>query len=130
MPAKKNVQRAARALFRLCLVDGVVNEERARQVAQRIVGSGRRDALPILADLHRLARLDRERHSALVESVAPLPDTLREKIRVDLARTYGAGLEASFRENPALIGGMRIKVASDVYDGSVRARLAALEADL
>ena len=36
-------------------------------------------------------------------------------------------LETSFGENPALIGGMRIKVGSDVYDGSIRARLAALE---
>jgi F-type H+-transporting ATPase subunit delta len=130
MAVNKHVRRAARAFFRLCLVDGVLNEERARQVAQRIAASGRRDALPILSDLHRLARLDRERHSALVESAAPLPDTLREKIQADLARAYGPGLEASFRENPALIGGMRIKVASDVYDGSVRARLAALEAHL
>jgi F-type H+-transporting ATPase subunit delta len=43
---------------------------------------------------------------------------------------YGAGVEATFTENPALIGGMRIKVGSDVYDDSVRARLAALEARL
>ena len=27
----------------------------------------------------------------------------------------------SFGENPALIGGIRIKVGSDVYDGSIRA---------
>ena len=32
-----------------------------------------------------------------------------------------------FAQNPALIGGMRIKVGSDVYDGSVQARLAALQ---
>jgi F-type H+-transporting ATPase subunit delta len=33
----------------------------------------------------------------------------------------------SFIHSPALIGGMRIKVGSDVYDGSVQARLSALE---
>ena len=60
MAANKKVRRAARALFRLCLVEGVLNEERARQVAQWIAASGRRDALPILSDLHRLARLDRK----------------------------------------------------------------------
>ena len=32
-----------------------------------------------------------------------------------------------FGHRPALIGGMRIQVGSDVYDGSVRAGLAALE---
>jgi F-type H+-transporting ATPase subunit delta len=37
---------------------------------------------------------------------------------------------ANFTVNAALVGGMRIKVGSDVYDGSVRARLAALGARL
>jgi F-type H+-transporting ATPase subunit delta len=44
-----------------------------------------------------------------------------------LTRVYGPGLNTSFIHRPALIGGMRIKVGSDVYDGSVQARLAALE---
>jgi F-type H+-transporting ATPase subunit delta len=39
---------------------------------------------------------------------------------------YGPGLTTSFVENPELIGGMRIQVGCDVYDGSVRARLEAL----
>ena len=40
---------------------------------------------------------------------------------------YGPGISTSFAHNPALIGGMRIHVGSDVYDGSVRAGLDALE---
>jgi F0F1-type ATP synthase delta subunit len=36
-------------------------------------------------------------------------------------------LTTSFKENPALIAGMRIKVGSDVYDGSIQAHLAAIE---
>ena len=43
---------------------------------------------------------------------------------------YGTGLVTSFKENPALIAGMRIRVGSDVYDGSVRARLASIDAGL
>jgi len=38
--------------------------------------------------------------------------------------------QPSFGENPALIAGVRIKIGSDVYDDSVRARLAALHARL
>jgi F-type H+-transporting ATPase subunit delta len=130
MRASKKVTRAARQLFRLCLVDGRLDAGRAREVAQRIASSKRRGAFRILSDFHRLVRLDRERHTALVESATPLAGSLREGIQAGLARAYGSGLEASFEQNAALIGGMRIKVGSDVYDGSVRGRLAALEARL
>jgi F-type H+-transporting ATPase subunit delta len=33
----------------------------------------------------------------------------------------------SFAQNPALIGGLRIQVGSDLYDGSVKTRLQKLE---
>jgi F-type H+-transporting ATPase subunit delta len=80
--------------------------------------------------LQRLVKLDRDRHAAVVESAAPLPHELRDKVEAGLARAYGPGLATSFEHKPELIGGMRIKVGSDVYDGSVKARLAALEAGL
>jgi F-type H+-transporting ATPase subunit delta len=44
-----------------------------------------------------------------------------------LEQAYGPALNFSFVENPALIGGIRITVGSDVYDGSVQGRLATLE---
>ena len=55
---------------------------------------------------------------------------MRKEVQADLARTYGSGIETVFAVDPALIGGMRIKVGSDVYDASVRAKLASLEARL
>ncbi len=126
MRATKKIKRTARELFRFCLVDGVLNEERARQVVRAIAGSRRRGAIRVLTDFQRLARLERDRHTALVESATPLAPQLREDIEAGLARIYGETLEMSFGENPTLIGGIRIKVGSDVYDGSIRARLAAL----
>ena len=82
------------------------------------------------ADLFRLVRLDRDGHRAIVESATPLPDDLRIDVQTGLARAYGQGLDTSFEVNPRLIGGMRIRVGSDVYDASVLAKLAALEARL
>jgi F-type H+-transporting ATPase subunit delta len=130
MRAKRKVKRAARQLFRLCLVNGVLDEGRARRVVERIGASRQRGALAILTDLQRLVRLDSERHTALVESATALVPSMREGLQAGLRRVYGPGVEATFAENPALIGGMRIKVGSDVYDDSVRGRLAALEARL
>ena len=130
MKVNRKVKRAARQLFRLCLVNGVLDEGRARQVAQSVAASRRRGALSILSEFQRLVRLDTDRHTALIEGATPLGPGMLEGIQAGLTRVYGPGFEATFAENPALIGGMRIKVGSDVYDDSLQARLKALEARL
>jgi F-type H+-transporting ATPase subunit delta len=130
MRANKKVKRTARGLFRLCLVDGVFNEERTRQIARALARSRHRGSLRVLSDFQRLVRLERDRHTAVVESATPLAENLRRGIQNGLARTYGETLEMSFGENPELIGGIRIRVGSDVYDGSIRAKLTALASRL
>ena len=123
----KQTRRQAKQLFRLCLVNGLLDEGRVRQVVQQVIATDRRDGPAVLSRFLYLVKLDRNRHSARVESAAPLPADLQTSIKSDLARTYGPGISASFEQNPALIGGVRIKVGSDVYDGSVRGALDALE---
>lgn len=130
MKSTRRVKRAARALYRFCLVNGSLDAGRARRVAARLAATKRRGALPVLLGFHRLVRLDRDRCTARVESAVPLPPAVRDRVQAGLARAYGPSLEALFTENPALIAGVRIKVGSDVYDGSVRAKLAALETRL
>jgi F-type H+-transporting ATPase subunit delta len=126
MRGPRKVTRAARKLYRLCHADGVLDAERVRHVAQQIAKSERRGTLAILSAFQRLVRLDRNRHTAIVESASTLESALQQGVQADLARLYGPGITTSFAENPGLIGGMRIKVGSDVYDGSVRGRLQTL----
>lgn len=57
----------------------------------------------------------------------PLPPQTQSQLQADLSRIYGAGLSFVFVENPALLGGLRIQVGGDVYNGSVQGRLAALQ---
>ena len=130
MKASKKARRAARKLYRLCQVDGRLDPDRVRLVVPHVVRSGRRGTVAILGDFLRLVRLDRDRHRAVVESASGLAEDMRGDVQAGLDRAYGDGLETSFEVNPALIGGMRVRVGSDVYDGSIRARLAALEARL
>jgi F-type H+-transporting ATPase subunit delta len=127
MKTTRQTKREAKRLFRSCLVNGLLDEGRTRQVVQRIIDGKRRGGLALLSEFHRLVKLERARYTAEVESAVPVPADLRTSIQAGLARVYGPGISASFVHNPELIGGMRIKVGSDVYDGSVRARLAALE---
>ena len=127
MKTTKQVQREARHLFRLCQVDGSLDERRVRQVVQGVLGSKRRGYLALANQFERLVRLERLRHTAEVESATPLMPELRKDIELNLARMYGPGISTSFAERPALIGGVRVRVGCDVYDGSVKASLAALE---
>ena len=75
-------------------------------------------------------KLDVDRRTARIESAVPLAEAQQAAIKANLTRRYGEGLSFAFAQNPELIGGLRVQVGSDVYDGSVQARLAALAASL
>jgi len=127
MKINKKAKREAKQLYRFCLLDGLLNENRVRQVVQRVVATGERDCLPLLAHFLRLLKLDCARHTATIESATPLPADLQKVVQTGLAHRYGPGLTTAFAQRPELIGGMRIQVGCDVYDGSVRAGLEALK---
>jgi len=126
MQTRKQAERDAKELFRLCLVNGTLDEDRVRQVVNRVIASGRSGGLGVLSWFQRLVRLDTAKHKADVNSAAPLPPVVRADIEAALTRLYGPALATSFADDPALIAGVRVKVGSDVYDGSIKGRLTAL----
>jgi len=130
MKINKQAKREAKQLFRLCLVNGLLDENRARQAVQSTIEAGQRNCPAVLAQFLRFVKLDTAQHTANVESAAPLPAELRAATEAGLMHMYGPGLNTIFTQRPALIGGMRIQVGSDVYDGSVLAGLAALQKSL
>jgi F-type H+-transporting ATPase subunit delta len=80
-----------------------------------------------LSRLHRLVKLELERRAARVESATPLPADLQADVTRRIRQIYGSGADIAFSQNPALLGGLRVQVGSDLYDGSVRTRLEKLE---
>jgi F-type H+-transporting ATPase subunit delta len=128
MQTKRRARRAARQLYRRCLVNGVLDEGRVRLVARRLAQSRGQVTLPVLEAFQRLVRLDIDRYTARIESATPLAGPAADTVAQRLSDRYGPRLNISFRDDPALIGGMRIKVGSHVYDGTIRARLNALAA--
>ncbi len=127
MKITKQARREAKQLFRSSLTDGLLDDNRARQALRQVLEAKPRGYLGILSHFERLVKLDLERRTATVESAAPLSGEVQTEVKERLTKAYGPGLILSFAQNPALIGGMRIQVGSDVYDGSVQARLSALE---
>lgn len=130
MKSSKQARRDARALFRACQPGGVLDEARVRQVVARVIAEKPRGCAAILGEFKRLVRLDAERRTARVENAVETSPGLMDSIQAGLATRYGPGLDVSFWINPALIGGVRIKVGSDIHDGSVAGRLASLQSSL
>ena len=127
MKITKRARREAKQLFQVCLVNGLIDEGRVRRVMQHLVATRRHECPAILSHFRRLVKLGLARHAATIASATPLPADLQAAIEASLRRRYGPGLTTAFAQRAALIAGMRIQVGCDVYDGSVRARLAALE---
>lgn len=127
MKVSKQAKAEAKQLFTSCKVNGLLEEGRVRQAVAAVVARKPRGYVAILSHFHRLVKLDLDRRTARVESAVAVPDALKGSVTANLTRRYGAGLDISFGVNPDLIGGWRVKVGSDVFDGSVKARLRALE---
>src|SRR6266699_7312386 len=126
MKISKRARRDAKQMFRSCLLNGLLDENRVGQVVQQVIAQKPRGYMAILTHFQRLVKLDVARRTARIESAIQLPERLSTAIQANLARKYGPGLAVSFAQKPDLIGGLRVQVGSDVYDGSIRARLAAL----
>ena len=127
MKVSKQAQRDARQLFRSCTSNGLLDAGRVRQVLALLAEKKPRGYVAILSRLHRLVKLDVAKHSAKVESAVATSPEQQTSIKTSLEKQYGAGLEITYAIVPALLGGLRIQVGSDLYDGSVRTRLEKLE---
>ncbi|MGA3180890.1 MAG: F0F1 ATP synthase subunit delta [Verrucomicrobiota bacterium] len=127
MKITKQARHEARQLFRSCQVNGLLEDNRVREAVRLVIEQKPRGFLPVLSQFERLVKLEVARRTARIESATALPAAFQAQLQADLARTYGGGLNFIFTQNPALLGGVRIQVGGDVYDGSVQARLTALQ---
>jgi len=130
MKISKEARRMARELFRFSLVDGRLNASRVSGVSERLVAQKPRGYLQILKELTRLVRLELDRRHAIVESASPLDETSATNIANTLRQNFGSDITTEFRTSPGLLGGLRIKLGSDVWDGSISSRLATLSQQL
>lgn len=123
MKITKQARRDAKELFRSTFVNGVMDEGKARTAVQKVLEVKPRGYVAILEHFKRLVKLEQDRRAAKVESAVALTPEQQSGVAANLQKLYGNGLNLSFHVNPALVGGLRVRVGSDVYDGSVAARL-------
>ena len=123
MKISKVAAATARRLFGLCQTDGRLDEAYLRAVIARLVEAKPRDYAAILTALQRLTRLELERRQVMVESAVELDGPSQERVVAGLTKQYGPDLVVQYQVTPTLLGGLRIRVGNDVFDGSVKGRL-------
>ncbi|MFZ5926245.1 MAG: ATP synthase F1 subunit delta [Acidobacteriota bacterium] len=130
--------------LRTVLLSPVVEHELKMRVIARlcgVIGAGRpvRNFLNVVTKKRRLALLDEicSRYQALldeaegivradVHSAVPVTDAQRAAVEEALRRLTGGQVRCGYSVDPALVGGMAVRIGSAVYDGSVRGRLDAM----
>ena len=130
MKISKDIRQLSRKLMRASYVNGALDRERINSIVQSIIAERPRNYIHLLENYLRLLRLEFGKRQAIIESAAELDPEAGRKIMAGLEHKYGAGLATDFVVNPALLGGVRVRVGSDVWDSSVRSRLERLQQKL
>ena len=130
MKVSKQARRDGKTLFNACCVNGILDEAKVRQTVTLVIAQKPRSYVSTLTHLQRLVKLDIDRRSARVENAVESTPAQRAAIEAALTQKYGPGMNVTYSVNPALLGGVKVKAGSDIYDGSVAGRLAALNDNL
>ena len=130
MKVNKESRRLARELIRASFTGGQLDSGRVTTLVKSLTDKKPRNYLNALGEYQRLLRLEVEKRTATIESASELSGDLARTTVDSLKSKYGPDLTTKFVVNPELLGGMRIRVGSDVWDSSVRNRLQRLQQQL
>jgi len=130
MKINKEIRRFSREMVRASFTDGQLDSGKIASLVQSLIAKRPRNYIGILQNYKRLLRLEIEKRHARIESASELSAETNSRVLQNLKRKYGRDLTTEFVVNRELLGGMRIRVGSDVWDGSVRHRLESLQQQL
>lgn len=95
-----------------------------RRFLQLIARNRRAADLPgVVRAFRRLSAQHRGVVSAEVTSATPLSDSQRDAISAALRGSLGKAPEITTRVDPSILGGLRVRVGSRLYDASLKTRL-------
>jgi F-type H+-transporting ATPase subunit delta len=130
MKINKEIRQISRQMLRASFTDGQLDRGKIASLIQSLIAKKSRRCIDILQNYKRLLRLEIEKRHATIESASELSPQTASKILARLKKKYGNDLTADFVVDATLLGGMRVRVGSDVWDGSVRNRLQRLQQQL
>jgi F-type H+-transporting ATPase subunit delta len=130
MKINKETRQLSKELLRASFIEGKLDNGRIASLVISLIKKKPRNYIKVLESYRRLLRLEVEKRTATIETATELAPESRAQIVTNLKRKYGSDLAVRSIVNPELLGGMRIRVGSDVWDSSVRNRLHRLQQQL
>ena len=130
MKLNKEIRQLSRKMLQASFTDGRLDPGRIASLVDSVIAEKPRNYINVLKNYKRLLRLEIEKRHATIETASQVDPAIRSEIVANLKSKYGDDLATDFHVDPQLLGGMRIHVGSDVWDGSVRNRLQRLQHEL
>ena len=130
MKINKEIRRLSREMLRASSTDGQLDKGKIAALVQSLVAKRPRHYIDVLQHYKRLLRFEIEKRHARIESATQLAPQAAVAIVERLKKKYGKDLTSEFVVDPTLLGGLRVRVGSDVWDGTLRSRLQRLEQEL
>ena len=130
MKLNKEIRQLSRKMLQASFTDGELDPGRISSLVDSLVTQKARNYIDVLKNYKRLLRLEVEKRHAKIETASEVDPVIRSEIVSNLKSKYGDELATEFHVDPQLLGGMRIRVGNDVWDGSVRNRLQRLQHEL
>ncbi|GAA2066734.1 F0F1 ATP synthase subunit delta [Catenulispora yoronensis] len=119
---------------RLALVDGLlggkVDATTYRLVGRLVANPRGRSISAGLAEVGKAAAERRQRLIAYVKAAVPLTEQQRTRLQAVLKRLYGQEVHLNLDLDPAVLGGLSVRVGDEVIDGTVATRLARVQRQL
>lgn len=130
MKINKEIRQISKEMLRASFTDDHLDRGKITSVVESVAARRPRNYLDILQRYKRLLRIEIEKRHAKIESAMPLGPATASAVVERLKKKYGTDLTTEFAIDQTLLGGMRVRVGSDVWDGTLRARLKRLEQEL
>ena len=125
---RKQVERLARELFKLSVVDGAISAEHVNGALAYIERHHPLHAAAVLRSYHRLIAAEFARSRAVVEHAGSISQATLDAIAAAMTNKYSRPVTAVAKKNDALLAGLRVRVGDDTYESSVAGQLAVLAA--
>ena len=130
MKINKEIRQLSREMLRASFTDGRLDPSKISSVVDSVTARKPRNYVDVLKNYRRLLRIEVEKRRARIETASEMDSVTQSEVVDNLKKRYGSDLTPEFVVNPELLGGMRVRVGNDVWDGSVRNRLEQLQQQL